>query len=40
VLDLQGHTRAQVDQLYPAYDYRLHPLIADQGASSTAPSSR
>jgi penicillin G amidase len=32
VLDLAGHTRAQVDQLYPAYDYGLHPPIVDQGA--------
>jgi penicillin amidase len=32
VLDLPGHTRAQVDQLYPGYDYRLHPPIVDQGA--------
>jgi penicillin G amidase len=32
VLDLAGHTRAQVDQLYPAYDYDLHPPIVDQGA--------
>ena len=32
VLDLQGHTRAQVDQLYPRYDYRLHPPIVEQGA--------
>ncbi len=32
VLDLQGHTRAQVEQLYPRYDYRLHPPIVGQGA--------
>jgi penicillin G amidase len=32
VLDLSGHTRAQVDQLYPAYDYDLHPPIVGQGA--------
>ncbi len=32
VLDLAGHTQAEVDQLYPAYDYDLHPPIVDRGA--------
>ena len=28
----QGHTRAQVDQLYPGYPYDEHPPIVEQGA--------
>ena len=31
VLDLPGHTRRQVEQLYPAYDDRAHPPIVDRG---------
>jgi penicillin G amidase len=31
VLDLPGHTRRQVEQLYPAYDDSAHPPIVGQG---------
>jgi penicillin amidase len=48
VLDLAGHTRAEVRELYPPYDYDLHPPIVDQGAvvggvyeqDAAAPGSR
>jgi len=31
VLDLAGHTRAQVEELYPRYDYLAHPPILTSG---------
>jgi penicillin amidase len=31
VLDLPGHSRRQVEQLYPAYDDSAHPPIVEQG---------
>ena len=40
VLDLQGHTRAQVDELYPRYPYGRTRRSSSRAPSSTASSSR